>query len=838
MKFLNVLLTMIFALSLSISSAQSPITIGDAPYMISIQSNYFGGPQEHTCNAVILNSEWILSTKFCLEPSHGNWVIAGETYPNVDSIPPPGDVIVVGEVHIHPLFEDHGWNLTTYDLALGKLSEPLTLIAGEVEAIDYANALNFNSTYYNAGQQSKTMGWDYKTPTLDLELLESELTIISSNDANQDLINCGSLDGVPIDVSTYAYSQDSVSTGVWTWGTPAVVEVNGNPIVMGINNRRGCIFDDWKPEIFSNVFEMSSWIDDILLTGNTPCVENPQWTITNDVVWTDEIISYGGNILVTPTGSLTMNNTTLRMAENKKLVFQGGSRFESYDSKLLACDNSTFWGGVETYGIVDIVLDNTLIQHAFHAIDITGNANIIKWDRNQFILNNVAIQVGQNDKILRFIPSTSNHKNLIANCNVGIRAEEGGFDVTMTDFIFVDKAFELIDAPLLSKIWDNEIDYRTSGIEAYNSLFHFSDNRVIHSIGSNVETAGIVSYGSNGYSKIFDNTIKSKDKAIVTYYDDTLEIRDNIIEVLSNDEEGSAVAVTMNLKSANFHDNSILVRNADGILFSSCIGDNYTTRNNIIESIGGIGRSGIRILHSNYEKAQNNTIFGEFDYGIHTENVGFTSLKCNDIESNKYGLYVGEDCHDFDLEGNSIGITGSPIQTYASIWIESELGHQVFKGNIFKSTNLGYAQSYVHAENLGPFELAGTRFDIDPLQSVNPLLPEAWEPTSIIRVRPDYFGQTFDCESGGGNKIGGEINPAKDDTDLLISEIMIYPHPAKDLLYIETTGSYNYLLMDIGGRIVLSGTGQDKIAISIAGLTSGMYVLKTNNQFNKVIISN
>jgi hypothetical protein len=72
------------------------------------------------------------------------------------------------------------------------------------------------------------------------------------------------------------------------------------------------------------------------------------------------------------------------------------------------------------------------------------------------------------------------------------------------------------------------------------------------------------------------------------------------------------------------------------------------------------------------------------------------------------------------------------------------------------------------------------------------------------------------------------------------NQFSVYPIPATDLLFIEVSNLdlyRNYSLFDINGNKILTGTmDSNKNTISVSQLSKGVYILKLNNQFKKVII--
>jgi hypothetical protein len=70
--------------------------------------------------------------------------------------------------------------------------------------------------------------------------------------------------------------------------------------------------------------------------------------------------------------------------------------------------------------------------------------------------------------------------------------------------------------------------------------------------------------------------------------------------------------------------------------------------------------------------------------------------------------------------------------------------------------------------------------------------------------------------------------------------IKVWPNPASDRLNILTDLFGNYYLSDLSGKIIRSGTHQNKQSININGIKSGIYILTiqedNKNYHAKVVI--
>ena len=67
--------------------------------------------------------------------------------------------------------------------------------------------------------------------------------------------------------------------------------------------------------------------------------------------------------------------------------------------------------------------------------------------------------------------------------------------------------------------------------------------------------------------------------------------------------------------------------------------------------------------------------------------------------------------------------------------------------------------------------------------------------------------------------------------------INIYPNPAKNKVMIKSNDIFNYKIIDLSGKIVMSGDNNTSaIEVDIDHLNSGVYFIKINNKENYKLI--
>ena len=56
--------------------------------------------------------------------------------------------------------------------------------------------------------------------------------------------------------------------------------------------------------------------------------------------------------------------------------------------------------------------------------------------------------------------------------------------------------------------------------------------------------------------------------------------------------------------------------------------------------------------------------------------------------------------------------------------------------------------------------------------------------------------------------------------------VKIYPNPVNDKLNIAVSGSFQYQILDIAGRVIANGDAVDETVLDFSGYESGLYLVK------------
>jgi hypothetical protein len=111
---------------------------------------------------------------------------------------------------------------------------------------------------------------------------------------------------------------------------------------------------------------------------------------------------------------------------------------------------------------------------------------------------------------------------------------------------------------------------------------------------------------------------------------------------------------------------------------------------------------------------------------------------------------------------------------------------------------------------------------------------------NVIAFMPD-FADPVDLDENiviyfDDIRVGGA--PATNVPDLPVSEnqVLVYPNPARDLIYVKGSGIRSADLIDLTGRVIMrhEGLSGDEFQINISGLKQGVYIIRVMSEQNMV----
>ena len=101
----------------------------------------------------------------------------------------------------------------------------------------------------------------------------------------------------------------------------------------------------------------------------------------------------------------------------------------------------------------------------------------------------------------------------------------------------------------------------------------------------------------------------------------------------------------------------------------------------------------------------------------------------------------------------------------------------------------------------------------------------------------DLTGGTYivSVEDGFGCAVSETVvvNSQAGLSELNSSTMAVYPNPANDFIFIETTGNFTYQLTSVNGQILISGVAFEKERVDLSGLAAGIYLIQMNNENNQ-----
>lgn len=229
------------------------ISISEAPYIVSLEIN-----GHHECGGIIIDCEWILTAAHCLgyndEILSEIIVHAGSTNQTDDG---NGQRIGVESWVRHELAMNSPIN--EYDIALLKLSEPLVFSNG-IQPIEYATPENTTLADIAPGQNAFISGWGFTSNSgAAVDLLRGvSLPIISIDEANDRLPEDSN---VALDDFHIALDDVNTGSGKGDSGGPAIINVDGTPIVIGIGSWTYPPDYGKYPSIYVNVRHFTDFIE-------------------------------------------------------------------------------------------------------------------------------------------------------------------------------------------------------------------------------------------------------------------------------------------------------------------------------------------------------------------------------------------------------------------------------------------------------------------------------------------------------------------------------------------------------------------------------------------------
>lgn len=457
-----------------------PIDISDAPYQVSIEVD-----GEHWCGGSIISKYWIVTAAHCVTDDHGIIVVhAGATDQTDNSV---GQRIEVEEFIQHPMSTFPYVNsIHGYDIALLKLSDPLCYNE-DVQPIPYADS----NTNIPIGTNAFISGWGWYDPAMATSdvLRGTQIPLISTPEAIQRLSNPNNSNwnNQYIGPRTLAFYENGVAAGGGDSGGPAVVDIDGVKILVGASSFGGIPLYEY-PTIYANVGYFSDWIfqhagdsDDY----DPECDLNTCDLLIDDFIAPyDEESSYGGNIIVSSNGTLTIQ-ADLKMGVGKHIIVETGGTLLIENAVLDCCQEGELWGGIILEDGAIVLLDDATILNAdigieMHNVDrgdfsmstlniedCTSGISIIGADDFQLEANDGSSHTYTNcDFAISVQSSTGNIVGaIIQSANVfGISSIRSSGNISHCEFSDCETGIILFDNDQAVNIFRNNIGYNNTAI--------------------------------------------------------------------------------------------------------------------------------------------------------------------------------------------------------------------------------------------------------------------------------------------------------------------------------------------------------------------------------------
>ncbi|MDY7228082.1 trypsin-like serine protease [Hyalangium rubrum] len=285
-------------------------TIEANPWQVSLQSS----SGSHFCGGSILNANWVVTAQHCVNSggtiSKPGRILAGST-----SRSGSGQTSTVAEVVVYPGYVDAN---VGKDVALLRLTTPLTLNSTTVKAIPMVTSADASAGLTNAGVVSRVTGWGTLTSggsTLPTTLQTVDVNIVSNSSAQSSYPS----ETIGADqLAAAAPGKDSCQGD--SGGPLTVVKGSGRALAGVVSWGYGCA-DARYPGMYARVSHFETWI-----TGKINGVTPPTTTLLSKTGLSGATGSFQHFAITVPAGTTSLTVTQAGGTGDADLYVRSGSQ--------------------------------------------------------------------------------------------------------------------------------------------------------------------------------------------------------------------------------------------------------------------------------------------------------------------------------------------------------------------------------------------------------------------------------------------------------------------------------------------------------------------------------